>query len=83
MSKTIEKRKISISGNWRQNGPENEWAGSGTVDQRGAIECAAELGEEAYDAIEEQIADGETSGSVTVHSDEQDRDITYSWQIEE
>ena len=75
-------RKITISGNWRKNDPTNEWAGSGTVNQLGAIECAAALGEDTYDAIESQIANGDTKGRVTVHSDEQDRDVTYSWSIE-
>lgn len=79
---TAKKRTIQIFGNWRAGGPENEWAGSGTVDKYGAVECSANLGEAAYEAIQEQIADGETEGSVTVHSDEQDRDITYHWSME-
>ena len=73
-------RTIEICGNWRENGPDNEWAGSGTVDQYGAVECAAELGEDAYDLIEEQIADGGGSGSVTVTADD-GREITYHWSI--
>ena len=78
---TTTRRQITISGNWREGGPDNEWAGTGTVDRHGAVECAACLGDLAYDLIEEQIADGQTEGSVTVHSDEQGRDVTYSWQI--
>lgn len=79
---TNTRKSITICGNWRDGGPDQEWAGSGTVDHHGAIECAAELGEEAYDAIESQIADGDEEGSVTVHSDEQGRDITYRWSME-
>lgn len=75
-------KKISICGNWRENGPDREWAGSGTVDHHGSIECSAELGDEAYEAIEEQIADGDDEGEVTVRNDEQDRDITYYWSME-
>lgn len=76
------KRQITICGNWRQGGPDNEWAGTGTVDRHGSIECSAVLGEEAYDLIEEQISDGDTSGTVTVGSGEGDgREITYHWEI--
>lgn len=75
-----EKRKITICGNWREGGPAREWAGSGYVDGYGAIECAADLGDEAYDLIEEQIADGDTEGSVEVES-EDGRVITYHWSI--
>ena len=77
---TATKRTISISGNWREGGPDNEWAGSGTVDQHGAIECAACLDGDAYDLIEEQIEDGDDSGSVTVTA-EDGREVTYSWEI--
>jgi len=79
---TFERAAITICGNWRKGGPENEWAGSGYVDQYGAVECAAELGDEAYDLIQEQIEAGDTDGEVTVHDAEQDRDITYSWSID-
>ena len=75
------KRTISICGNWRLNGPDSEWAGDGYVDHYGAVECAAELAADAYEQIEDQIANGDTKGEVTVHNDEQDRDITYSWII--
>lgn len=77
-----ERRRITISGNWRKNGPENEWAGSGTVDQYGAVECSANLDGDAYDLIEEQIANGDTEGSVTVEA-EDGREITYHWEIAE
>jgi hypothetical protein len=77
------KRQITIAGNWRKGGPDREWAGSGYVDQHGAVECSAELGGDAYDQIEAQIADGDTEGTVTVRNEEQDRDITYVWEITE
>lgn len=75
------KRKIDISGNWRPGGPDREWAGTGTVDQDGSIECSANLEGNAYEQIEEQIEDGETSGSVTVTA-EDGREVTYHWGIE-
>lgn len=81
MDATI-RRQIHISGDWRKGGPEREWAGSGTVDKFGAIECSADLGDDAYDAIESQIADDETEGSVEVES-EDGRTITYHWSIDE
>ena len=74
------RREISISGNWRKGGPAREWAGSGTVDRHGAIECSANLDGDAYDQIEEQIADGDTDGSVTVTADD-GREITYHWAM--
>jgi hypothetical protein len=77
------RRRITISGNWEPNGPERLYAGSGTVDQYGAIECSADIDLDVYEQIEAQIADGDDEGSVTVHSDEQDRDITYHWSIDE
>lgn len=82
MTTTTEKRTITISGNWREDGPDNEWAGSGLVDHHGHVECSADLGDDAYEAIEDQIAEGDTSGSVTVHSEELGRDVTYNWEIE-
>ena len=78
-------RKITISGNWRKGGPEREWAGSGTVDKHGAIECSANLGGHAYEQIEDQIAEGLTEGSVTVDTSTIDlpgREITYHWYME-
>lgn len=79
---TKTRRNITISGNWRPGGPEREWAGSGYVDQHGAIECSADLGDEAYEQIEDQIAADDTSGSVTV-TDEDGREVTYHWEIED
>jgi len=76
------RRKITISGNWRKGGPENEWAGSGAVDEHGAVECSAELDGDAYEQIEEQIEGGSTEGSVTV-SAEDGREITYEWIIDD
>lgn len=78
---TTTTRKITISGNWRKGGPANEWAGSGTVDEGGHIECAAELDGDAYDQIEAEIAGGGVEGSVTVEAAD-GREITYQWQIE-
>jgi hypothetical protein len=83
MTAKTERRTISISGNWRKDGPDREWAGTGTVDQHGAIECAACLTDGAYEEIEEQISNGDTEGSVTVHDADQDRDITYYWSIQD
>ena len=80
MTETTRK-SIRISGNWRKGGPEREWAGTGTVDSHGSIECAANLDGDAYDQIEEQIADGEVEGSVSVTA-EDGREITYHWEIE-
>jgi hypothetical protein len=78
---TANDRKITFSGNWRPGGPDREWAGTGTVDGHGTIECSADLGDEVYEAIEDQIAGGDTEGIVTIHDEEQDRDITYFWAI--
>lgn len=78
------RRRIHIVGDWRKNGPDREWAGTGTVDQFGAIECSANLDGDAYEQIEEQIQDGQTKGSVTVPSEEEDaRSVTYYWSIED
>ena len=73
-------RRITICGNWEANGPDSLWAGSGTVDKYGNIECGADCGDDAYDLMEEQIGDGQTSGDVTV--DRGCRKVTYSWNIE-
>lgn len=78
---TQPERKIRIGGNWRKGGPETEFAGEGTVDKYGAIDCSADLGSDAYDRIEKQIAEGLTEGRITVRSEDQDRDITYHWGI--
>jgi hypothetical protein len=74
-------RTIRISGNWRKGGPSNEWAGTGTVDKHGGIGCSAVLDGDTYDQIESAIADGETEGEVTVQSDDDERTITYHWEI--
>jgi hypothetical protein len=80
---TKAKRKIDISGNWRPGGPDHEWAGTGTVDLAdGSIECSANLDGDAYEQIEDQVADGDTSGSVTVTTDA-GRKVTYHWVIED
>jgi hypothetical protein len=82
MNATMNRRRISIGGNWRKDGPDHEWAGDGTVDQFGAVECSADLGDEAYERIEEQIEDGQTEGRVNVTT-EDGRSITYHWSIED
>jgi len=74
-------RTINITGNWREGGPEHEWAGSGTVDQYGAIHCTADLSDQVYDEIEEQIVAGRVEGSVTVHDADLDRPVTYGWAV--
>ncbi len=59
------------------------WAGNGAVVDGIIQDCAAILGanqdasEETYEAIEQQIADDKTDGSVSRP------DGTYSWRIEE
>ena len=73
--------QITISGNWRDGGPEREWAGSGLV-QNGRIECSAELGDDTYEQIEDQIADGDTEGIVIVQNADLGRDVTYYWSAE-
>ena len=78
---TATKREITIAGNWRRGGPDREWAGTGTVDQHGAVECGANLDGDAYDLIEEQIADGDTEGSVIVQA-EDGRQVTYHWTMD-
>lgn len=78
---TATKREITIVGNWRKGGPDREWAGTGTVDQHGAVECGANLDGDAYDLIEEQIADGDTEGSVIVQA-EDGRQVTYHWTMD-
>jgi hypothetical protein len=79
---TTIKRKIRIVGNWRQGGPDREWAGNGTVDEHGAVECSADLGDAAYEQIEAQIAAGQAEGSVVVASEDLARDVTYYWNME-
>jgi hypothetical protein len=80
MTTEMKSRRISISGNFRDRRT-NEWAGDGTVDRHGYIECSAVLGEEVYDEIEAQIAAGKTGGIVTATDDGRGWDIAYSWII--
>jgi hypothetical protein len=54
-----------------------EWAGTGTVDADGTIDCTADLDPEIYEHIEDAIRRGETSGTVTRD------DLTYEWSLED
>lgn len=76
--KMVAGREIVICGDWNQEGFV-EFAGRGTIDSFGAVECSAELGGDAYDQIQEQVESGDTEGSVTV--EEGGREVTYSWEI--
>lgn len=54
---------IRISGNWR-NPNKMEWAGAPSVDDQGRIERSIELPEEAFQALEREIAKGGLEGFV-------------------
>ena len=81
MATANNRRNITISGNWEINGPDNLWAGRGTVDQCGNIECSANLYGDAYEQIEEQVSDGDSEGTVIASADD-GREVTYNWRIE-
>ena len=72
-------KTITISGNWRDKWT-SEWAGTGTVDKYGAVECSADCGDDVYSEIEDQLADGQAEGAVTVERD--GRRVTYQWDTE-
>lgn len=72
------RRGITISGNWADDHTE-AWAGDGTVDEYGNIECSADIADSVYSAIEDQIREGRTSGSQV--ADESGRVVTYNWEL--
>ena len=79
----VAKRTIKIYGNFLDR-LTSEWAGTGTVDEHGGVECAANCGDAVYEAIEDAIDDGETSGEVVVPAADAgtDWDVTYEWSVE-
>ena len=54
---------VRISGNWR-NPNRKDWAGAPEVDASGRIERSIDIPEEAYQAIEREIARGGGEGTV-------------------
>lgn len=72
MTTTTERRAISI---WSEDG----LVGNGYVNHHGEVDCSAEIGEDAYEAIRGQIEEGRTSGRVRADRDGR----IYSWQIED
>ena len=52
-----------------------EWAGTGTIDEYGNIECAAVIPADVYDSIESAISSGETEGKIGADGEE------YSWEL--
>jgi hypothetical protein len=68
---------VDLQGNFRSRNT-LEWAGRGTVDQRGDVECSADYSAEVYDAIADAIRDGETSGRVDVDDEGQYVEWTYT-----
>ena len=56
---------------YREHDGVNEWAGSGRVVDGRIRDCTADIGEDVYEWIEDQIAAGEMSGTVG----------RYSWDV--
>ena len=56
---------VRISGNWR-NPNKKDWAGAPEIDDEGHIERSIDIPEEAYRAIERDIARGRASEGVTI-----------------
>jgi hypothetical protein len=54
---------VRISGNWR-NPNKREWAGAPELDEEGHIERTIDIPEEAYQALEREIARGGSEGIV-------------------
>jgi hypothetical protein len=54
---------VRISGNWK-NPNKREWAGAPAVDRQGHIERSLDIPEEAYQAIERELAKGGPEGTV-------------------
>ena len=54
---------VRISGNWR-NPNKKEWAGAPKLDTEGRIERSIKIPEEAFQAIEKEIAKGSSEGIV-------------------
>ena len=54
---------VRISGNWR-NPNKKEWAGAPNIDSQGRIDRSIKIPEEAFLAIEREIAKGSCEGIV-------------------
>jgi hypothetical protein len=69
-------RQVHIYGNVRHPSTV-EWVATALLDEHGALQCAADINAEVYDAIEASLANGDIEG--TVHSGT----ITYTWSLED
>jgi hypothetical protein len=54
---------VRISGNWR-NLNQKEWAGAPKINKKGRIKRSLNIPEEAYQALERDIAKGNIEGTV-------------------
>ena len=67
-------RKITISSNLH-NKQTMEWAGDGTLDDLGNIECTANIPDDVYDEMELYIKQGAEQGVI------ENEDERYEWTI--
>jgi hypothetical protein len=56
---------VRISGNWR-NPSKKEWAGAPNIQPDGSIERSISIPEEAFQAIERDVAKGSVEGIVSL-----------------